>query len=191
MSGSPIYCSHSRLPGHHFILVSWGRISQKYSPLYSGLFCRENDLKKRGLLIAFILPVLLSVMNCSFPFFMLLLSSHVTDSPVSPCNVSCAACIFFPQGSSISITCCSPALFLHLQHPLFAAGLALLYVCLCTHQACMIARLRSSKVPSASDWILIKCAVSTHAVYRKRMSAEQQEQCQKKVSPIESILTTS
>lgn len=47
----------------------------------------------------FILPVLLSVMNCSFSLFMLLLSSRVADSPVSPCNVSCAACIFFPQGS--------------------------------------------------------------------------------------------
>lgn len=46
MSGSPIYCSHSWLPSLHLILISWGHVSQKYFPLYSGLFCRENDLKK-------------------------------------------------------------------------------------------------------------------------------------------------
>lgn len=156
MSESPIYCSHSWLPSHHLILVSWGHISQKYSLLYSGLFCRENDFKKRGLLMPFILPVVLSVMNCFFPLFMLLLSSHVADSPVSPCNLSCAACIFFPQGSYFYFY---PLLLSCIVLPpitsLFSAGLALLYICSYTHRTCMIAGLNSSNVPSASDWIFI------------------------------------
>lgn len=97
MSGSPIYFSRSWCPSHLLIRVSRGHISQKYSPLYSGLFCRENYFEKRYLLMLFILPELLSVMNCSFLLLMLLLSQHIAGSPVSPCNLSCGACIFFPS----------------------------------------------------------------------------------------------
>lgn len=189
MSGSPIYFSRSWCPSHLLIRVSRGHISQKYSPLYSGLFCRENYFEKRYLLMLFILPELLSVMNCSFLLLMLLLSQHIAGSPVSPCNLSCGACIFFPQGS-----------YFYLYHLLLSCialppitssacsrfGLAL-HMLMYTQDLCDC----SSNVPSASDRILIKYAVSTHAVHMKGKSAEQQEQCQRKVSPTESILTTS
>lgn len=156
MSGSPIYCSHSWLPSHHLILVSWGHISQKYSLLYSGLFCRENDFKKKRFIDAFYPPSAPFSYELLFPLFMLLLSSHVADRPVSACNLSCAACIFFPQGSYFYFY---PLLLSCIVLPpitsLFSAGLALLYICSYTHRTCMIAGLSSSNVPSASDWILI------------------------------------
>lgn len=47
MPRSTIYCSLSFLPVLHLIIVSWGHVSQKYSPLYSVLFCRENNLENK------------------------------------------------------------------------------------------------------------------------------------------------
>lgn len=158
MSGSYIYCSHSWLPSLHLILVSWSHVSQKYSPLvlcstrvlYSITLCCTRVLysstivlwtilqrkwfKKRGLSMPFILPKVLLVMNCSFPLFMLPLPSHVADSPVSSCNISLLPVSFSLRAlTAFSIACCSPVLLFHPQHPLFATGLALLYICSYTH----------------------------------------------------------
>lgn len=55
--------------------------------------------------MSFILLMFLSVINCSFLLSMLLLSSHVANSPASPCNLSPSAFIIFSQDSCSSLHC--------------------------------------------------------------------------------------